>query len=111
MPQPDGWSVLNNLGMISKLEFVDKNEEVPSFGREYANYVKRIEESIAKLANVEKLLVKFNVLYETAKEYQPFYHGLNLKLKSRMSEPHTYLEENQALIDEKHKQVMNHKMK
>jgi len=46
MPEPSAYAVLNNLGRLSALEFIDQHENNVSINKRYINYVRRCEECL-----------------------------------------------------------------
>ena len=61
IPRDSGWNVMNNLGTTPYIEFIDMNDDVPAFNRNFANYVRTCDESLARLLSVELLMDKFSV--------------------------------------------------
>ena len=44
MPRESAWEILNELGTIDSLHFVDSEPGLPLINRPFANYIKRCEE-------------------------------------------------------------------
>ena len=44
MPREHAWEVLNQLGELNALQFVDLNADQPMFNKPYANFLKRCDE-------------------------------------------------------------------
>ena len=53
MPHESAWAVLNQIGKIGALQFVDLNVNQSVFNRPYAAYVKRCDEVERRLKFIE----------------------------------------------------------
>jgi len=49
VPRESAWDVMNELGRISSLHFVDYNPLIPMINRPFANYIKRCEDTLIKI--------------------------------------------------------------
>jgi V-type H+-transporting ATPase subunit a len=54
MPRESAWEILNELGNLSSLHFVDHDPSLPLINRPFANYIKRCEEVAIKLDMIGK---------------------------------------------------------
>lgn len=59
MPRELAWEILNKLGEVKCLHFVDLNPNLPLIARPFANYIKRCDEVTLKLDFIEHEILKF----------------------------------------------------
>jgi hypothetical protein len=50
MPNDDAWYIMNEMGTLGSLHFIDLNKAEQPFHLPYANQIKRAEESLRRLA-------------------------------------------------------------
>ncbi|CAG9329402.1 unnamed protein product [Blepharisma stoltei] len=56
-----GWRILNHLGKLSVLQFVDLNSNQIIFNRRYASYIRRCEEAERRIRLIMTELERFNI--------------------------------------------------
>lgn len=56
MPRESAWEILNELGDKSCLHIVDPDPNLPLHNRPFANYVKRCDDTLIKINNIEVIL-------------------------------------------------------
>lgn len=101
MPRENAWDILNELGSLNALHFIDQDE----FSRPFANFIKRCEEINAKLQYIEAEMKKFHKSVLKCPDINEFLVYLRNLMESRKKADHTYLEEVEAEVDEKVQQL------
>jgi V-type H+-transporting ATPase subunit a len=59
MPTESAWEILNSIGLIGNVHFIDYDPDLPIINRPFANYIKRCDEQLIKLMNIKELMKKF----------------------------------------------------
>mmetsp|Transcript_20061 Transcript_20061/g.17151 ORF Transcript_20061/g.17151 Transcript_20061/m.17151 type:complete len:282 (+) Transcript_20061:55-900(+) len=101
MPREGSWEVLNELGTLSALQFLDLNQDETAFNRPYSGYVRRCEEMENKISVIEKEMQKFDKRIERADDVNGFLSDLKQQLRSRNKSDHTYFDDCEAELDGK----------
>jgi len=101
MPRENAWEILNELGELDALQFIDLNAHETAFNRPYANYIKRCEELEAKVQGIEKEITRFGRRVERCEDIKVFMRGLKDFLATRNKAEHTYFEEVETELDER----------
>ena len=101
MSRENAWEIMNELGELSAVEFVDLNQNEQVLTRPYSTYIKRCEEIELKIQSMEQTMLKFNRPIERCTEYKAFLKSQRDILKQRNKAEHTYLEEIEAEVDER----------
>lgn len=101
MPRENAWDVLNELGNLNALHFIDNDE----FSRPFANFIKRCEEVNARLQYIEAEMKKFGKEILRCPDVKEFLTYIRNLMESRKKADHTYLEEVETEVEEKAKQV------
>lgn len=68
IPSDQAWEVLNQLGKLSAVQFVDQNSDLAVFNRRYASYIRRCEEAERRLRFLQQEQERFNVHITEAKD-------------------------------------------
>ncbi len=102
MPRESAWEILNELGEISALHFVDYDpENSAQFLRPFSNQIKRCEEALQKLSLIEVEMKRHNKDITRCANTKGFFDNLRLVLSKRNKAINTYLEEVESQIDAK----------
>ena len=101
MPRENAWDILNELGHLNALHFIDQDE----YARPFANFIKRCEEINIKLQYIETEMKKFNKPILKCQDVNEFLVYLRNLMESRKKADHTYLEEVEGEVEEKTKQL------
>lgn len=101
MPREYAWEVLNELGELDCLQFVDNNVHETAFNRPYSNHVRRCEDLEAKINSIEAEMKRFDIPIERCDEPRVFLRGLKQFMMSRNKAERTYFEELESQIEEK----------
>ena len=62
MPSESSYEIMNELGNLGCLEFIDLNPGISVFNRMHANYIKRCYEAERKLRFLESEMRRFKIL-------------------------------------------------
>ncbi|CAK56023.1 unnamed protein product (macronuclear) [Paramecium tetraurelia] len=86
MPQDSAWTIMDQLGYLSKVEIIDHNRNEALINRPFANYVKRCDDLMVKIENMLQVAKNLNLLSN--------YKKGNLKqfTNQQNSHTHTYLD-------------------
>ena len=101
MPRESAWEIMNELGEVSSLQFVDLNEHEQVFARPYSTYVKRCEEMEIKIQNIEQEMGKFGKKINRCENVKAFLKNLRDFLGTRNKAEHTYFEDLESELDER----------
>lgn len=113
VPRESAWNVMNELCELDCIHFVDYDPLLPLINRPFANYIKRCDDLLNKVGNIETELKKYkkkisyckdvNLLIRNFKTLiqERYPHSLN-----RSKASHTYLEEIESEIEKKHAQLI-----
>ncbi|CAD8048174.1 unnamed protein product [Paramecium sonneborni] len=95
MPQDSAWTIMDQLGYLSKVEIIDHNPNQALINRPFANYVKRCDDLIVKIENMLQVAKNQNLLSN--------YKKGNLKQFTNQQNfhTHTYLDEIEEDINKK----------
>lgn len=61
IPKDNDWEIMNELGYINFLHFVDLNKEEQHHHLKYFNYVKRAEDTMKLIEDIEEIFIKNRV--------------------------------------------------
>jgi V-type H+-transporting ATPase subunit a len=68
IPIDQAWEILNQLGKLSAVQFVDQNSDQAVFNRRYASYIRRCEEAERRLRFLAQEQERFKVRIEYPKD-------------------------------------------
>lgn len=105
MPRESAWEILNELGNLSSLHFVDHDPSLPLINRPFANYIKRCEDIFTKLDVIQKELTKWQIPVKKCKNHKDFLNNIKIKLNQRDRAARTYFEEVEADVNTKMAQL------
>ena len=105
MPHDSAWSILNNLGGIKSLSFIDMNQDIPSFTRHYANYIRRTEDCTMVIRQVEVLINQFDIEVGHVKDPVDFLDLVNKTLEGREQAEHTYFDDIESTIHSRYEGI------
>jgi len=101
MPREYAWEVVNELGQLDCLQFVDLNSNEIGFNRPYSNYVRRCEDLEAKIQSIETEMARFEEKIDRCFEPKQFLHDHRMFLLSRNKADRTYFDDLESFIEEK----------
>jgi len=95
------WDILNELGELDALQFVDLNAEESNFKRPYSNYLRRCEDLENKLNNIENYMNKFDLPIERCEDPKEFLRHLKHAIEARNKVERTYLDDVEGEINDR----------
>jgi V-type H+-transporting ATPase subunit a len=101
MPREYAWEVINELGALDCLQFVDQNTNEAGFNRPYANYIRRCEDLEAKVSSIQHEMGRFDVTVKECDDPKIFLRDLRTFLLTRNKAERTYFEDLEGFIEEK----------
>lgn len=101
MPRENAWDILNELGHLNALHFIDQDE----YSRPFANFIKRCDETLVRLQYIESELKKFNKPIFKCPDINEFLIYMRNLMEARKKADHTYLEDVEAEIEDRCKQL------
>lgn len=107
MTRESAWNILNELGEISCLQFIDQQPNVAVYTRPFANFIKRCEDAKLKLDYIEEQMQIFGIPIKRCGDYQYFLKKLRARLASRDKAEKTYFEDLEHEIQEKHEYLVS----
>jgi V-type H+-transporting ATPase subunit a len=93
MPRESAWEIMNEIGELSALQFVDLNEHEQTLTRPYSSHIKRCEELELKIQSIEAHMKRFNKAIERCDNPKAFLRSLRDFLATRTKADVTYLED------------------
>ncbi len=101
MPRENAWDILNDLGEISCLQFIDQKPNVAIYARPFANFVHRCDEIKIKIEYIEEQMGIFGKPIERCKDLDYFLKNMRSFLGSRDKAEKNYFEELEQEVIEK----------
>lgn len=62
LPSESTWEILNELGRLSLVHFVDLNGNLSAINRPFTNYIKRCDEILLNIDKIKKQMEEFDIL-------------------------------------------------
>jgi len=106
MPRENAWDILNDLGEISCLQFVDQHPNVAIYTRPFANFIRRCEETKLKIDYIEEQIRIFGKTVKKCEDHEYFLKNLRTHVSSRGKAESTYFEELEHEIIERNDFLM-----
>ncbi len=106
MPREHAWEVLNQLGELNALQFVDLNADQPVFSKPYSNFVKRCDEMENKIEIILKEMERFKKQTTKCDNVETFLHNLKKFLTQRQKAERTYFDEVENELNERIKSLL-----
>jgi len=106
MPREYAWEVLNQLGELDALQFVDLNADQAAFNKPYANFVKRCDEMENKVEIIMKEMDQFKKKTIKCDNVETFLVNLKKFLSQRQKAERTYFDEVESELNEKLKGLL-----
>lgn len=105
LPRETAFTVINHLGELSLLHFMDSSPESPMFSRYYSKSIKRCEECLLKLEDLTQIMHKFKKSPKKLDDIPKFLIEFRGMIKSRNKPETSYLDEVENEINEKYEQL------
>lgn len=101
MQRESAWEILNEIGDISSLHFVDPNPNVPLINRPFSNQIKRCDEVLNKITFIEQQMKKFKRQIVRCQNYNLMIAQFKKLLNQRLKAGHTFFEDIETDIQDK----------
>ena len=101
MPRENAWEILNDLGELDCLQFIDLNTHEAIFSRAYSNYIKRCDEMENKISIITHEMGRFKKPINPCENLDGFIIDLRNYLGTRNRSEQTYFEDVEALLEDK----------
>ena len=101
MPRENAWDILNDLGEISCLQFIDQNPNVATYTRPFANFVRRCDEIKVRIDYIEEQMGIFGKPIKRCNDLDYFLKNMRSFLGSREKAEKNYFEELEQEVIEK----------
>jgi len=95
------WDILNELGELGALQFIDLNADESNFKRPYSNFLRRCEDLENKLNNIENYMNKFDLPIERCEDPKEFLRHLKHTIETRNKVERTYLDDVESEINDR----------
>ncbi|EGR27623.1 v-type ATPase 116kda subunit family protein, putative [Ichthyophthirius multifiliis] len=108
LPSESSWEILNELGKLSLLHFLDLNQNTPQLNRTFTPFVKRCEQMLMKISQIKQQLKDFNlqIIKKTTKfDNQKLFNIFQQVIENKNKAGHTYLEEIETQLHNKYEQI------
>mmetsp|Transcript_52719 Transcript_52719/g.60329 ORF Transcript_52719/g.60329 Transcript_52719/m.60329 type:complete len:856 (+) Transcript_52719:139-2706(+) len=92
MPVESGWTILNELGKLNTIQFIDANARESVFNRPFANYIKRCDECERILRYLDHQRETFRLPRFTCEDYEIFLQELSKWINNQARDPQNFLE-------------------
>ena len=107
----DCWVVMNELGKMNALHFIDLNSNEQIFNRTFANSIKRCEDAERSFHYIESLCNSFKVRIQKPSTIHQFYYDLSKILEQRGKDKSTYIDDIIHDLGQKEKSLQEHMQK
>jgi len=108
MPREYAWEVLNELGNLDCLQFIDQNSHETAFNRPYSGYIKRCEDLEAKIQTIENAMKRFEIKIDRCDDPKIFLYDLKTFLLTRNKADRTYFDDLETFIEERGASLTEH---
>ncbi|KAL4479041.1 hypothetical protein ABPG73_022159 [Tetrahymena malaccensis] len=105
LPRESSWEVMNELGGLSLLHFIDQNPDLPNINKAFTNYIKRCDEVLFKLNLIKKQMHNFDKEINKPDNFKDLQGYFNKILQQREKAGQTYFEEIEDSVYQKATQL------
>jgi len=110
IPYESAWHVMNSLGSISSLQFIDCNALDISNKLPYTEYIKRCTEMATKILDFDKIFGEFKVNYKKCLDVEDYMKDLSDENEITKAQGDIYFNELETFVNNKHNSLVNNKM-
>ena len=107
MPREHAWDILNELGEISCLQFVDQAPNVAVYTRPFANFIRRCDEMKLKMDYIEEQIGIFGHTVKRCDDIEYFLKQMRSFMSGRGRAEKNYFEELEHDITDRHDYLMS----
>jgi len=94
------WDILNEIGELDSVQFLDLNAQESHFRRPYSNFIKRCEDLEGKLASIENCMGKFELPINHCDNSKEFLAHLKHSISARNKVERTYIDDVENQIND-----------
>lgn len=105
IPKDNSWDIMNELGNLNCIHFMDLNKHEQVFNLQYAPYIRRCEETERRIAFIEEECKKHNVKLKPPKSVDDFLTKINSLRRVKKKAQNLFFEEIETDITQKEKFV------
>lgn len=102
------WEVMNELGELSSLQFIDLNSDEASSSRPFSNYIRRCDDIEAKLNSISHEMQRFGIETTPCDDPKVFLGDLKEFLASRNKLERTYFDDLEQELTERETGLITH---
>jgi len=107
VPRESAFSVINYLGELSLIQFLDSSPETPMYSRHYSKFLKRCEELQMKLDELKQIMQKFGKIARKPTDIPNFLNDFKGFMKSRNKPENSYFDDVETEIIETTEKLRN----
>lgn len=97
------WDLMDSLGKLTCLQFVDVNQNEQSYNRPYTPMVRRCDEAVRRIKYVEMLCNKYNKKLRFPSSIEAFQANLQQSIASQGLAPMAYFEKIETSLEQSEK--------
>ena len=105
LPRENTFDIINNLGELSLLHFLDSSPDTPLYSRFYSKNIKRCEDSLLKIQDLQQIMSRFGKYPKKPSDISKFLNEFRAFIKSRNKAEHLFMDEVEAEIQENYEQL------
>lgn len=87
----NGWEIINELGDLEALHFIDQNPDIPVMMKPFYHQIKRCDDLLLKIAGVKEKLNEFGRYPVEVDSQEDYLEEIKQFLLNRAKAPHTYI--------------------
>ena len=92
VPHESAFNIINSLGELDLLHFIDSSPDTPQYSRHYSKYIKRIDELLLKIDDLKDIMKKFEKAPTVPKDIKAFLGDLRVFLKARNKPENSFID-------------------
>jgi V-type H+-transporting ATPase subunit a len=101
MPKDDAWFIMNSLGLLGQVHFVDLNKGEQSFHLPYTGQIRRCDETLRRLDIIVSECKKLKIKVPKVGSVENFQAALSKVLNDRRKAENVLLEEVEGDVQQK----------
>jgi V-type H+-transporting ATPase subunit a len=105
VPKDNAWDIMNTLGRLDAMHFIDLNTDEQPFNLTFVNWVKRCDDTLRRISLIKDECVRLGVHIKKPKSPQQFLDNISAMHRGRKKSASLYFEEVEIQMKEKEKFV------
>jgi len=101
IPKDNAWEIMNALGKLDALHFIDLNSSEQPFTLTFANWVKRCDDTLRRISTIKEECARLNLNLTRPKDANSFLENIESIYRNRKKSNSLYFEEIEAQIQDK----------